>query len=172
MKVLDIGCGSGFYQKDKLVKFRGSVNVDILKPQKYIPNFVLGDSHLLPFKKDSFDKVYMVDLIEHLENPSKALKESFRVLKNHGYIFLITPNCMNIWKVLRVFKSGFYSPHKEHIATYGIPELKQLLNRIGFKKYKIDTVNFKGVKYFPFYVRFIIKLLKNMDEHLIVKVFK
>ncbi len=38
----------------------------------------------LPFKNESFDYVISDQVIEHLENPSKAVEESHRVLKQGG----------------------------------------------------------------------------------------
>jgi len=41
------------------------------------------DMQNLPFKDSSFDYVISDQVIEHLENPKKAILESHRVLKNY-----------------------------------------------------------------------------------------
>jgi len=42
------------------------------------------DMQNLPYKDNSFDFVISDQVIEHLENPKKAVKESYRVLKEGG----------------------------------------------------------------------------------------
>ena len=65
MKTIDVGCG---------LAWEGDVNVDVKKPCE-----VLADCFFLPFKKGSFKKAILHHVIEHLENPEKALDEILRV---------------------------------------------------------------------------------------------
>ncbi len=46
--------------------------------------FVQGDAHQLPFENETFDVVYGRYVLEHLQDPSTALKEVYRVLKPGG----------------------------------------------------------------------------------------
>lgn len=46
----------------------------------------------LPFKDNSVDTIILGGVIEHLENPIKALKEMNRVLKPNGVLLMETPN--------------------------------------------------------------------------------
>lgn len=52
---------------------------------------VLGDAHRLPFKDDAFDCVKCTELLEHVENPDKVIKEIPRVLKSSGVLILSMP---------------------------------------------------------------------------------
>ena len=73
-RVLNIGVGGdpvGF--GDKVIHF----DIDRWR----YPWFVQGDAHNLPFKDDSFDTAVMGDILEHLEDPLKALREARRVAK-------------------------------------------------------------------------------------------
>lgn len=51
----------------------------------------IGSAYKLPFDSDRFDSVYMGDVIEHLQEPRKALQEAKRVLKPTGILYLVTP---------------------------------------------------------------------------------
>jgi len=52
-----------------------------------------GDAHMLATLEDnSFDFVYSSHLLEHLEDPSLALKNWWRVLKPGGYLVLYIPD--------------------------------------------------------------------------------
>jgi len=42
------------------------------------------DMQALPFEEDTFDFVISDQVIEHLENPQRAIDESYRVLKEGG----------------------------------------------------------------------------------------
>jgi len=132
---LDVGCGGS---KEYIIhKTRGDINCDVLNPTYKIQNFIRCDALHLPFKKETFEVVFMYDLIEHLESPLKALQESYHVLKNKGILKLGTPNALYILKIARAVKRGIYSPHKEHISTWGLPELYALLKKAGFKQINI-----------------------------------
>jgi ubiquinone/menaquinone biosynthesis C-methylase UbiE len=80
--ILDVGCGP---------TPRGDVNVDFwtgytphtmrkINPQN-TQNFLKVDAHFLPFKDQSFDIAISFHVLEHLENPFKALNEMRRVAK-------------------------------------------------------------------------------------------
>ena len=51
----------------------------------YREKMVRGDSHLLPFKEESFDSVFAGEVIEHLTNPALFMKEVERVLKRGSF---------------------------------------------------------------------------------------
>ncbi len=131
---LDIGCGSG----TKFKPFpRGDINCDIDIPLTKVPNFVRCDAHFIPFKQNIFERVFLYDVLEHLESPLKALRGIHEALIEGGTLELGTPNALYILKVARAVKRGFYSPDENHIATYGSPELKSLLEKAGFKQVNI-----------------------------------
>jgi len=94
--VLDVGCGRDPH---------GDINMDIYRPWEHNPhtrkpplpkinNFILADAHHLPFKPSIFSKIICYEVMEHLENPFKALKEMVRVLKSNGEIEITTPHRM------------------------------------------------------------------------------
>jgi SAM-dependent methyltransferase len=142
MTVLDVGCGSGHYQKSS--KFRGAINIDVLKPKKKIPNFVLCDAQSLPFRECVFEKVYFYDVLEHLEKPVQCLQEIKRVTENEGVIVLGTPNALFFPKILLSAIKGKYYPDKGHVATYGLPELENLLRYTNFRNFQIYTLTYRN----------------------------
>jgi len=52
---------------------------------------VLGDVHFLPFKRNVFNCVKCTELLEHVENPDRVIKEITRVLKHSGNLILSMP---------------------------------------------------------------------------------
>jgi SAM-dependent methyltransferase len=49
----------------------------------------------LPFKNENFTIVVARWVVEHLENPERALQECARVLRKGGLLFVTTPNLLN-----------------------------------------------------------------------------
>lgn len=49
------------------------------------------DGHYLGFRSNFFDVVLIDQVLEHVQNPIKVLKESYRVLQSGGYIIVTVP---------------------------------------------------------------------------------
>jgi ubiquinone/menaquinone biosynthesis C-methylase UbiE len=99
-KVLDFGCGTGrgllwAWERNQHVEYVGfDVDPSILQiAKKRLPKEIklsLGNSCLIPFPDDHFDKIWSTWVFHHLENRDKiaALKEIHRVLKPQGIFVL------------------------------------------------------------------------------------
>jgi len=93
--VLDLGCGEGIstiYAPDHWSVFGLDTSVPMLmnNPSK---NKVCSNAYSLPFPPSCFDMVYSWELLHHVNNPSKVVKEMKRVTKK--YILIFEPNPMN-----------------------------------------------------------------------------
>jgi 2-polyprenyl-3-methyl-5-hydroxy-6-metoxy-1,4-benzoquinol methylase len=97
--ILDAGCGEGFTMK-KLLKSGVGKKIEgieyskdsILLGKKLFPylTFKEGSVYELPYQDNSFDLVVCTEVLEHLEEPSKVLKEILRVSKE--YVLISVPN--------------------------------------------------------------------------------
>lgn len=102
--ILDLGCGTG--GSLPLLRNWGTVvGLDTspfalkLAGRKGMKYAVLGDAGNLPFTNDSFDLVAILDVLEHLGDDLKALKEIWRVLKPKGAVVFTVPAFMSLWSV-------------------------------------------------------------------------
>ena len=79
LRELDLGCG--------INKRPGSVGVD---SNRDTAADVIADinSGALPFRDSSFDRVYLIHVIEHVEDVVKTVEELHRVCKAGGVIRL------------------------------------------------------------------------------------
>ena len=99
MTVLDFGCGTGITTLElaRRLKEKGTiVALDLSKKQlekafykieqaMEISNVVfIKESHLVPFKKNSFDAIVSVGTLGHLDDPKEALEKIFSFLKPNG----------------------------------------------------------------------------------------
>lgn len=57
--------------------------------------YIAGDIQRLPFRPASFDVIVCCDVLEHSENPAKAIEEVAFCLKKGGRFFLTTSNGLN-----------------------------------------------------------------------------
>lgn len=97
--ILDVGCGEGFtlYKLSsagigkKLEGIEYSKKAISLGKKQY-PDVVIkqGSIYDLPYKDNSFDLVLCTEVLEHMDDPKKALSELVRVSKK--YLLLSVPN--------------------------------------------------------------------------------
>ena len=52
---------------------------------------LVGDAHHLPVKSDAVAGIFCEAVVEHLENPTLAVHEMFRVLREGGVVYSVTP---------------------------------------------------------------------------------
>lgn len=135
-RILDFGCGSGFFVKElqkaghfscwgvdisedaiKFGELRGTKNLSVL------------DSHKLNFKDNSFDIVLSMDVLEHLEDESWAIKEIERILKPKGKFIVMVPAYQFLW--------GVQDEVAHHYRRYTLG---------GIKKRILDNGDFKILK--------------------------
>ena len=133
--VLDIGCSFGWYEK--LAIENGVKNIVGIEPvinnfhqvEKEIPKakFIIGSAENLPFEDSYFNKVVILEVLEHLpkNTENKSIKEIKRVLIKNGDLILSTPN-KHIFSCL--LDPAWYFGHRH----YSLKRIKNLLENNGF----------------------------------------
>jgi len=87
-RALDAGCGDGHVMRMLMDNGYDVTGVDINTAQVRSCKVVRGDCNYLPFQNGSFDMVFIINLLHHVEAPSKLLEEVSRVLKRPGTMYL------------------------------------------------------------------------------------
>ncbi len=103
--VLDVGCATGYFAKKLQEKNCRVWGIEIdqkaaKKAAKYCEKVVVGDideMDSLPFNKNFFDYILILDTLEHLVDPKKALKLVIPYLKKTGKIIISVPNSAHIF---------------------------------------------------------------------------
>ena len=97
--VLHIGCG-GLSNDAIPIEYTkaGFLNYGVDAVRSYVEEFLNnGYAHLanalaLPYADETFDIINFTDILEHLFDPLRGLREANRVLKKGGYLMIDTPN--------------------------------------------------------------------------------
>jgi ubiquinone/menaquinone biosynthesis C-methylase UbiE len=149
-KVLDVGCG---YNGKLLHKIKNGIasgyGVDISvnpghKDDKI--NLATHDlSNPLPFQNNEFDVVTSLANLEHLDNPSYAIKEIYRVLKPEGFLLLTVPTTFSkpVLEFLS-YKLGLISEQeiRDHKQYANRKILINFCKEIGFSSFKHSYFQF------------------------------
>ncbi len=101
--ILDIGSGRGSFLIDATNRGAPIIGLEMnsvyrtLAAERAAAQGVLIEQHAgvaetLPFPDESFDFFNMGEVIEHVESPSAALTEAYRVLRTGGMGYISAPN--------------------------------------------------------------------------------
>jgi SAM-dependent methyltransferase len=128
--LLDIGCGEKW--KSDLVgryveRYVGVDHADTLHDQSAIDR--IGSAYALPAVDGEFDCVLCTAVLEHLEEPEKALREAWRVLKPGGIALFTAPM---IWHLHEEPRDFF------RFTRYG---LQYLFTKAGFELLEMKAVS-------------------------------
>lgn len=180
-KVLEVGCGNGYYLSllNRLGMELTLVGIDndkmaLSDAKKFIwergVKLIFSAAEKLPFRDDSFDKVIMSEVIEHVQDEKKSLKEIYRVLKKGGILTLTTPNInypffwdpIN-WILQHVFnthiRSGFWAGiWNQHDRMYKREQIENLVKEAGFSINGSETLTSWCLPFNHYFVNFVAKL--------------
>lgn len=148
VRVLDVGCGPGYFIERLLAAGISAEGVDL--PEEAIgklnerfhghPQFLGAKAvaHLgrLPIETARFDMVFLLETIEHLlpETRDGLLGEIYRVLEPGGYLVLTTPNSENLGRETVTCSSCGATFHRlQHLASFTSRTLRTLLEAHGFR---------------------------------------
>lgn len=153
-EVLDIGCSSGNFGA-ALIKLK-NCTVDGLdyNPQDVkAARKLLRDVWVSNIEKDDlkkivggrkYDAIIMADVVEHLVDPTLALKNIKKLLKPKGFLAFSVPNMAHMWVRLNLLKGDFTHTEtglldKTHLHFYDVKELERVLDEAGYALERYDS---------------------------------
>lgn len=138
--ILEIGCGNGElicmfaekgyicialdFSKNRLGKFKD-------KAEKFGILQLQGDGVNLPLQDSSVDLIICSEVLEHIKNYVKVLKEMYRVLKPHGRIIVSVPYKEELMKIICPHCGKKLVPYG-HLHSFDKNKLFSSMNHCGF----------------------------------------
>lgn len=143
--ILEVGCGIGNFTKSLLNfgrVFAIDVNQDyitrVAKSVKDKGRIGLGDIEKGKyfFNSRKFDSVVCLNVLEHIKNDKRALKNLFNLLKDDGHLILLVPAHPTLF--------GAIDQSIGHVRRYKRDELLDELSEVGFSINLVRRLNFSG----------------------------
>ena len=164
--VLDVGgtkiIKSGLFDLNKLVNHQ-KINIKYLNIDSSTNPDFLSSAEEIPVSDNLFDAIIFSETLEHLENPTKVLREIFRVLKPGGKLIMTTPFMFHLHGAPNDFQRWTKYKISRELVNIGFGEslsvveldnafvlildiLYQLIDSIKFLKFR----SFIGIILIPF----------------------
>jgi len=145
--VMEIGCGIGNMSRlflrscEKLIGIDTSdIFIKHLKidyPELELYNYDIAGSEVLELKDKNIDTVVCINVLEHVEDDTRALENVHRILGRNGHFLIFVPALKGLY--------GTIDKNVSHYRRYDKNALKGKLESVGFVIEKIYYSNLIGV---------------------------
>jgi len=139
-----------------LVQFKNDEK-DMKKKNNQFP--LCGDIQKLPYRKNTFEIVFALDVLEHVKNDFSAVAEISRILKKIGFAVISVPH-----------RKKYYTLQDKligHYRRYEIDEIKELFGRYSFK-----CIEYFGIYGILMKIAFFQAIKPDFTEESIIKLRK
>lgn len=163
-RIVDIGCASGIFLEH--LNDKGFKNLSGIDPnpdsiefiRENLPDINLHALYLKDYLEQEgkkFDFVFLLDVLEHIEDDESFLKEVKSLLTTESKVLISVPAFKWLW-----------SDHDRmcnHFRRYSKKELKKLLDACG---YKVEFCSYYSTILFPLVVlQKLISRVKKYEDH-------
>ena len=146
-EVLDIGCGEGFLAAELAKSGNRVSGVDALPDAEHssaLTGYFSADLEhglegvIQKLNGKRFDRVLLLDILEHLRNGERILKQCHSLVRKNGLLVVSVPNIANLHVRLMLLMGRFtYSERgildKTHVHFYTRKSARELLQRTGYE---------------------------------------
>lgn len=159
-KVLEVGCNTGEFcfliQNEFNIEVEGiDINenaISIAKNKYNNLNFQIKDIYEL---EEVYDVIYMLHVIEHLEDPIGALIKLRSNLSDNGKIIITCPNkWAYILKIIAMMQKRKFGYDPTHLFEFSPYSLAKTIQKAGYKTNKIFTKPL-GLPFIPRFSKYL-----------------
>ena len=147
LRVLEVGCGTGNYVSSLAAITSAhcsgldpsSKMLDAARQKSTSVSWFQGFAESLPFPNGSYDFIYSVDILHHVQDRGAFFREAFRVLAGDGWFVTATDSERTIRQ--RALFHYFPEAIEPEVARYPqAGEIPQLLRSTGFQELYDETI--------------------------------
>jgi ubiquinone/menaquinone biosynthesis C-methylase UbiE len=157
-ELIELGCGAGLFTKVLAENAIHVMATDLSDDMLAVARIQLkewqnvtvekADCEKTTFSDGRFDSVFMANLIHVIENPSIALQESYRILKDGGLLLIVdyTGYGMKWYELIKlgiraIRKWRKPAPHAK--GNLSLDELRSMVVSAGFKVEEVQLIGDK-----------------------------
>ena len=136
--LLDAGCGTG-QMLQHLQQYGDAIGLDVsagalaYARSRGTSDLVLGTVAHPPFPPDSFDRVFVLDVIEHIDDDLAMLRGLQALVKPGGYLVATVPAYPSLW--------SDHDRINRHRRRYMAPQMASILREAGFEMTRVSYCN-------------------------------
>ncbi|MBI4389667.1 MAG: methyltransferase domain-containing protein [Nitrospinae bacterium] len=137
-KILEVGCAMGSFLQLAQKAGYDVTGIDLSEQacataRSAAPGgrIVKGYLENVPFEKNSFDAIFLSDLLEHVARPAPFLQKAVDLLKPGGIVYIVTPN-PDHWS-RRLFGGDWVHFKDEHLMFYPKKTFRWMEREYGLK---------------------------------------
>lgn len=180
-RILDIGCGDGRISLTLASRERLMIGVELARrrverarekfTEQHQGCFCQGDAEYLPFRDGGMDGIILTEVLEHVLDDRKVLRELTRVLKPGGRVILSVPSIS--WRKYILIKKNKIAIYDstEHLREYSYFDISSFDPRYitfsnlekSFPTFGLKIIKQQGVAYDLFKLLYFIPLLERLD---------
>ena len=171
LKILDVGCGTGSIM-NMLAEYGDVLGADLSDTalefcrKRGINKLLKTSADDLKLESESYDLITAFDILEHLEDDTKTLKEFHRVCRTGGHILATVPSYNFLW-----------SEHDRilgHKRRYLRKQLRRRITSAGFRIKKISyfiTFLMPAIAFFRIFQKWLKKKGGTETDYIMPPVF-
>jgi len=160
-KILDIGCGEGQtgWALKKSGKAKEVVGIELVegpakRAESRLDKVIHGDVEeiTLSFQPEYFDYIILADVVEHLIDPWRVIKQLSSFLNREGFLIASIPN-IGHWRILKdliLFDKWEYQKEgildKAHLRFFTKGGIVEMMREAGFEVESIRARRSMGTK--------------------------
>jgi len=132
-------------------------------PKKYLHQQQGDLENPLPYDTGFFDTIYMGQILEHMKNPGKILKNINNILKDDGVLIMDLPNPYSFQRIIKYLlfkKEDLGDP--THLIFFTPASLKSLLHVCGFELQQLSCKHPRNHRFLPHF------FIKGLGSHLLI----
>lgn len=182
-KIIDLGCGDGFYlyllnnlypelnltgfDHDQIVLKNARKNIKTNRIK-----LIKGNISKMPFKKNSFQKAIITEVLEHIDDDKQALDEIYRILKPGGVLVLTVPSYSFpfLWDPVNWILQNIFNTHicgigffagiwARHKRLYKKFDIEELIREAGFKIERVEQLTTRCLPFNHYLVNLVARLI-------------